>query len=381
MEKMKKILGLAVLGFLLACAGSLPKASEARVKEPCSVACAPALSQTLPDKSFPSETASARKIPTSPPTLAEKGGEHPATIAKNENFSSPSPHPPISTNPIKTHRHEVGELAQVPYVKRTEEVARFQSLMQYAQAEKLHERPMSEILQALAEQLLGAQYTPGLLDKSNTETLVVSLTQFDCVLFVETVLAMARGVAVRDYSYDNFVSRIVDQRYRDGKLNGYCSRLHYFSDWIFENQKRGTVANITRALGGVPLNKKLNFMSQHKSSYPQMASDDATYQCIVGAEARLDGLRVDYIPQSQIRRAYAQLQPGDIVAIATEIEGLDVTHTGLVYRSPNGSIGLIHASPSGAVKISPDLETYVGKVESSTGILLARPADPRALNP
>ncbi|MBW4496796.1 MAG: DUF1460 domain-containing protein [Oscillatoria princeps RMCB-10] len=370
---MKKILGLAVLGFLLACAGTLRKASEARVMEPCSVACAPALSQTLADKSFPSETASSRKIPTSPPAPAAKGGDLPATSAKDDNLSSPSP--------IKTHRHDLGELAQVPYVRRTEEVARFQSLMQHAQAEKLHERPMSEILQALAEQLLGAEYTPGLLDKSNTETLVVSLTQFDCVLFVETVLAMARGVAVRDYSYDSFVSRIADLRYRNGKLNGYCSRLHYFSDWIFDNEKRGTVANITRALGGVPLNKTLNFMSRHKSSYPQMASDDATYQCIVGAEARLDGLRVDYIPQSQIRRAYAQLQPGDIVAIATEIEGLDVTHTGLVYRSPDGSTGLIHASPSGAVKISPDLETYVGKVESSTGILLARPADPRALNP
>ncbi len=370
---MKKILGLAVLGFLLACAGTLRKASEAREKEPCSVGCAPALSQTLPDTNFPLETAAARQIPTSRPTPAEKVGARLATIAKENNLSSPSP--------IKTHRQQVGDFAQVPYVRRTEEVARFQRLMQYAQAEKLHDRPMSEILQALAEQLLGAQYKAGLLDKSNTETLVVSLTQFDCVLFVETVLAMARGVAVRDYSYDSFVSRIVDQRYRNGQLNGYCSRLHYFSDWIFDNEKRGTVTNITRTLGGVPLNKTLNFMSQHKSSYPQMASDDATYQCIVGAEARLDGLRFYYIPQSQIRRAYAQLQPGDIVAIATEIEGLDVTHTGLVYRSPDGSTGLIHASPSGAVKISPDLQTYVGKVESSTGILLARPADPRALNP
>ncbi len=260
-------------------------------------------------------------------------------------------------------------------------MARFQRLMQRAQAEKLHDRPMSEILQALAEQLLGAEYKAGLLDKSNTETLIVSLTQFDCVLFVESVLAMARGVAVRDYSYDSFVSRIADQRYRNGQINGYCSRLHYFSDWIVDNEKRGTVTNITRTLGGVPLNKTLNFMSRHKSSYPQMASDNATYQCIVGAEAKLDGLKFYYIPQSQIRRAYTQLQPGDIVAIATEIEGLDVTHTGLVYRSPDGSTGLIHASPSGAVKISPDLETYVGKVESSTGILLARPADPRALNP
>src|SRR5512136_2391835 len=104
---MKKILGLAVLGFLLACAGSLRKGSEASVKEPCSVGCAPALSHTLPDKSFPSQTASARKIPTSPPAVAAKGGDRPATSAKDGNLSSPSPHSPTGTSHIKTHRHDL----------------------------------------------------------------------------------------------------------------------------------------------------------------------------------------------------------------------------------------------------------------------------------
>jgi hypothetical protein len=71
------------------------------------------------------------------------------------------------------------------------------------------------------------------------------------------------------------------------------------------------------------------------------------------------------------------MQAGDIVAIATKIKGLDFTHTGLVYRNRDRSIGLIHASPSGAVKISPDLQTYVNQVKEQQGIVIARPTDPR----
>ncbi|MCZ0902281.1 DUF1460 domain-containing protein, partial [Microcoleus sp. HI-ES] len=91
------------------------------------------------------------------------------------------------------------------------------------------------------------------------------------------VLAISRGVAIKDYDYQNFVNRIEEQRYLNGKINGYCSRLHYFSEWINDNQKRQTVENITAELGGVPMNKTLNFMSQHRSSYPQMVKDEATY--------------------------------------------------------------------------------------------------------
>jgi hypothetical protein len=67
------------------------------------------------------------------------------------------------------------------------------------------------------------------------------------------------------------------------------------------------------------------------------------------------------------------LKPGDIVAIATDLPGLDVTHTGFVYRNPDGSVGLIHAAPGSGVKISRDLQTYTERVEHAIGILVARP--------
>jgi len=259
--------------------------------------------------------------------------------------------------------------------KETEEVAAFRRVMDYATAEKLHQRPMGEMIQAIAKQFQGTPYKAGLLDQSQEETLVVTLKNFDCVLFVETVLAIARGVAVQDYSQQSLLHHLRDQRYWDGQMNGYCSRLHYFSEWIFDNEKRGTVKNMGQDLGGVPLHKKLNFMSQHRQSYPKL-SHDTTYQCILQKEAKLNGIKFDYIPTQQIHRVYPQLQSGDIVAIATDIPGLDVTHTGLVDRYPDGNMGLIHASPIGEVTIAPDIQRYVSQVKNAIGILVARPIDP-----
>jgi hypothetical protein len=93
-------------------------------------------------------------------------------------------------------------------------------------------------------------------------------------------------------------------------------------------------------------------------------------------EKSLKSLKFNYIPTKEISKVYNQLQPGDIIAIATNIEGLDVTHTGLVYKTAN-DVGLIHASPSGSVKVSRDLETFVSQVEDAIGIVVARPKDPR----
>ena len=254
----------------------------------------------------------------------------------------------------------------------SEDVARFEKIVQYAKQQNLPDRPIGEIVQAIADNFLGQPYAEGLLDKSGAEKLIVTLNKFDCVLFVETVLAIARGVAVKDYDYQNFVNRIEEQRYLNGKMNGYCSRLHYFSEWINDNQKRQIVENITTQLGGVPMNKQLNFMSQHRSSYPQMVKDEATYQCIVGIEADLAKTTVNYIPTNLIKSIYSQLKPGDIVAVATDVKGLDVTHTGLVYRNADGNMGLIHASPAGQVTVAYDLHRYINRVESAIGIVVAR---------
>ena len=232
-------------------------------------------------------------------------------------------------------------------------------------------------LQAISVAFLGAKYQGGLLDRSLTEQLFVSLSEFDCVLFVETVLAIAQSVKQVQANnsstiVNDFPSQIASLRYRHGVIDGYCSRLHYFTDWIQDNQKRGKVTDITQELGGIVDRNSLNFMTENRKSYRQLANDQSLYECIKAREQELAKTPRFYIPTSQITRIYSRLQAGDIIAIATTVKGLDVTHTGLVFIQGN-HIGLIHASPDGAVKISPDLASYVSAVPDSKGIVVARP--------
>lgn len=256
---------------------------------------------------------------------------------------------------------------------------RFNQLIEYARSQKLYQRPIGEIIQAIAEQFLGTPYISGLLDKSPEEKLIISFEGFDCVLFVETVLAIARSVAIQDYTYSTFANNILNQRYRHGKINGYCSRLHYFSDWIYDNHKRGNVTNITPKLGGIPLLKTFNFMSNHRENYPLLASNDANYQCLRSREAELEKIQFYYLPKNKIYTLYSHLKPGDIVATTTDIKGLDVTHTGFIYYYQPGGIGFIHASPSRGVTISRDLQNYLDNVEGVTGIIVARPNTPHQI--
>ena len=253
----------------------------------------------------------------------------------------------------------------------------FKDVMAFARAERLHGRSFGEIVQAVGMRFLQTPYVAGKLDEPEQETLIVDLTGFDCVLYVEAVLALARGIAIEDYAYETFVSHIQDQRYRDGALDGYCSRLHYFTEWILNNEARGAVKNITKTLGGELLDKQLTYMSEHRDSYPRFATNDSLFQGIQAMERNLADLDHYYIPQDRIRAVYDRLRPGDIIATSTHIEGLDVTHTGLVYADDDGGIGFLHASTSGGVMVSPDLQDYIQNNSVQIGIVVARPVDPR----
>jgi hypothetical protein len=253
----------------------------------------------------------------------------------------------------------------------------FKQLTDRAIAENLQARSIGDIIQTIAEQFLGVPYTEGLLDRSQTEILFTSLQEFDCVLFVETVLAMARGIVAEDYSPYTFTRNLQQQRYENGEINGYCSRLHYFSYWIEDNQRRNIVTDITKNLGGTSLNKTLNFMSKNWKKYPKLVTSEKEYRCVQQMEARLNSTIVHYIPTNQIRSRYSELKSGDILAIATRVPGLDVTHTGFVYRSTDSEVGIIHAAPGRGVKISSDLETYLNRVEDAIGVMVARPIENR----
>lgn len=248
----------------------------------------------------------------------------------------------------------------------------FSTLMEKARQESWHAQPFGELVQQIGLEFRGTPYVAGILDAPEEETLLAPLTQFDCVLFVESVLALARGIAAQDFTWATYLANVQQQRYRDGVKDGYCSRLHYFSDWLHNNEDRNLVVQLTQDLGGVPLGKSINFMSRNRSAYRHLASD-SLFAGIVAVEQALRDREVYFIPQAQIRSTYAGLQAGDVVALTSDLTGLDVAHTGFVYVGPNGQVGLLHASVQRGVVVETDLHAYVQSVRRQNGMMVARP--------
>ncbi len=254
---------------------------------------------------------------------------------------------------------------------------RFEAALQTALSHSEATDSVGPVVQAVGHHFRGRTYRTGTLDAPTTETLVARFDGFDCVTFIETALALARGAQASDTTYAGFARRLAEQRYRDGGPVGYCGRLHYFTEWITNNAKRGHVRRLGAELEGRPLRDTLDFMSTHRSAYDRFATDDSLFACIQEMETRLRAKQrrdpVRYVPQDSIRAVYDQLRGGDIVALVSSIDGLDVAHTGLVYAYSDGGRGLLHASLSDGVTVSPDLQRYVQTIDRQIGMVVTRP--------
>jgi hypothetical protein len=247
------------------------------------------------------------------------------------------------------------------------------------------EVPLGRTVAAVGLQAVGARapYVASTLeeyikaggDPARAEPLTLSLSRFDCVTLVESCLAIGR-VARRDAppTWEAFGHEVERMRYRGGKRVGYLSRLHYFSEWIHDNAARGLVQPLGQELGGVPDRRPLRFMSEHRDSYPALANP-ALFAELRGMERRLDGSTRWVIPTEKIPAASDRIQTGDVLAFATSIPGLDVTHTAFAFRDEAGVLRVLHAPLSGGVVAVTDstLPEYVAAIRRATGILVARP--------
>jgi hypothetical protein len=248
----------------------------------------------------------------------------------------------------------------------------FARTIERAYAERLDTLPIGEIVARIGEWFVGTVYTPGTLEAPGPEHLVINLREFDCVTYVENMLAFGRTVRAGRKDFASFRNEILSYRYRGGKLAGYPSRLHYFSEWISDNDERGIVENITPALG-VPDPEPIDFMTSHRASYRQLA-DDSTFAQIAALEKRLSGVPRFVIPEQNIRARETSIRNGDVIAAASSVKGLDIAHTGLAIWK-NGRLHLMHAPLVGdSVEISklPLAERIIASPRQD-GVMVARP--------
>ncbi|MFH1078664.1 MAG: N-acetylmuramoyl-L-alanine amidase-like domain-containing protein [Pseudomonadota bacterium] len=246
----------------------------------------------------------------------------------------------------------------------------FYALLQHFDRDK--SGTAGERILALGRYFLNAPYAAGTLEKAGTESLVVNLRQFDCFTFVEHCIALMHLFSSRRVSFARYREILTFVRYRRGRLDGYASRLHYFSDWLFDNQRKGIVKNISFILGGQPLLKKIHFMTGHPDQYPAL-KDHAVYRQMRTVEKRMQRRVRHYIPKAALKKMGGRIADGDLIAVTARIEGLDVIHAGIAVHVGQ-RLHLLHASShAGCVLVSTEtLDRYLAGNKACSGIMVAR---------
>jgi Protein of unknown function (DUF1460) len=210
------------------------------------------------------------------------------------------------------------------------------------------------------------------LQSIEKEVLVINLKFFDCVTFVENMVALAQTRAKNSKNFDIYKKNVQNIRYRNGVID-YAARLHYFSDWIYENEKRGVVKNITKQLGGILLEKNINYMTSKKDTLYGNLADNTTFAAMQEIESNISKREKWYIPKENVQAIENQLKDGDIIGITNRLDGMDMAHVGMVIHV-GGQVKMLHASSQYQKVIITEgsLFEYIRDKKAHTGIMVAR---------
>ncbi len=252
----------------------------------------------------------------------------------------------------------------------------FHKIIKRAKKEDWASLPIGECMGKIAQLFLDTEYVAGTLEGEGPEICRVNLTGLDCVTFFENVLCISRILKKGKTSFDDFKGEIIFTRYREGILTDYTSRLHYTSDWIYDNEKKKVVRNITKEIGGKEFPFKASFMSKNPHFYQSLKEFPEFIKTIDNLEKEINKRKQWYIPKSKIKEVQKHIQTGDIIALATNKEGLDYGHTGLAYQDERGKMRFLHASQrKKKVLLDAELYKYTQSIETHIGITVARPLE------
>jgi len=233
--------------------------------------------------------------------------------------------------------------------------------------------PVSELITEIGLSFLGTPYVVASLENGLEEKMVINLRELDCTTFAENCLALARTVKAGKTDFQSFVSELVRIRYRDGIRNQYPSRLHYFVEWISNNQDKRIIDG-TPNQNGVKSNKVINYMSTHPANYPVLKEHPELIPAIAEQEKALTKTGFMFFPKNDIPNLYKHLQHGDIIALTSSIEGVDVNHVGIILKKGN-EFYLLHAPLSGKKVLVSDgpITDFIKPNSKNNGIMIARP--------
>jgi N-acetylmuramoyl-L-alanine amidase-like protein len=257
----------------------------------------------------------------------------------------------------------------------------FNRLVAKAKAGNWKALPIGERTAAVGQALVGTHYKHFTLEIDNrVESPSVNFQGMDCWTFFETALGFARMLNEPESNWtpERLLFYIELDRYRGGQCTGdYLSRLHYLEDWLYDNNRRGLVEDLTRELGGSSVPHAAREMTVNWRHYRYLAANRSLLGPLGRMEASVSSRPLNQIPKSQVAKIEPKLRSGDIIGVISRDGGrFSTAHVGLALRTGDGVLHFMHASsPSnyGKVVVDDELSKYLYRYGSDSGILVARP--------
>lgn len=229
-----------------------------------------------------------------------------------------------------------------------------------------------------ARKFIGRPYVAHTLELFDDERLIVNTRELDCTTLVENVTALVLCTYRNLYTYRDYLNALMSLRYRDGRLCGYTSRLHYFSDWIDDKVRMQLVDEVQQP--NPPFSREqvldIYFMSRNSSKYKALVAHPDFIGEISKQEKNLSGNRYRYIPKNAVLNTGTlrnTVKDGDIIAITSSKKGLDIAHLGFAVWREDG-LHLLNASMlhKQVVEEPMTLHMYLSKHPTHTGIRIIR---------
>lgn len=193
-----------------------------------------------------------------------------------------------------------------------------------------------------ADTLIGGPDTP--------EVLIANFNGVDCFTLTDYVEALTRS-----HDLKSFLHNLAEVRYTEGDVD-YLSRRHFFSDWFVTQPRNARDVTPDISPDYAVADKQLNRKPSGGEYIPGL-----------GIHPR----KINYIPGKAIsQQVLDRLKTGDYVGVYSPLEGLDVSHVGIVVRH-DGQIWFRNASSLAANRKVVD-SPFLEYMRTKPGIIVLR---------
>ena len=213
-------------------------------------------------------------------------------------------------------------------------------------------------IEFLAGLFIGLEYKESTLlgNISTAEVFVINFSGVDCFTFIEYIEAMRLSD-----SFESFLRNLKQVRYRSGIVS-FKNRKHFFTDW--REHAPSYVDDFTAQIGGEKVKSIAKSMNLKENGTPLLPGLKSFHRTI------------NYIPTEDVNSSVLQkLKTGDYAGIYSTMQGLDVSHVGIIIRG-HDTFSLRHASSDRRFRkvVDQELHKYIS---GTPGLIILRPRDNR----